>query len=170
VVYKNDGDLVGRPKLLVLACAAWENVPTIQKGCAMSVAEVTHDSSPRSTRAGQVAIVLTTVLAIVLVVLIGWWVLVGRHQAVPFTVEGWATPSNDGTAISLSSEPGGTGEGYIIAGAAWSEGGPWHEGSDVPTCIGNDPNVITRIRMGVIHVQTDPSPANTVVWIECLPA
>jgi hypothetical protein len=50
----------------------------------MPAAEVTHDTSARSTRAGQLAMVLGIVLA----VLIGWWVLMGRHQAVPFTVEG----------------------------------------------------------------------------------
>jgi hypothetical protein len=133
----------------------------------VSVTEVTHDrSSFRSSRAGQLAIALAVVLAVIF----GWWIFVGRHQAVPFTVEGWATPNIDGTAIGLSSEPGGTEEGYIIAGAMWTEGGVWHEGSDVPTCIGNDPSVTTRVRMGVIHVKSAPAPANTVVWIECLSA
>lgn len=131
----------------------------------MSVTEVTHErSSFLSTRAGRLAIVLAVVLALV----IGWWLLVGRHQAVPAIVEGWATPNVDGTAIGLSPERGGEEEGHIIAGAMWKEDGVWHEGSHLPTCVGDDPTVTTRVRMGVIHVISDPAPANTVVWIECL--
>ena len=131
----------------------------------MPVAEVTQErSSVRSTRAAR----LVVGLAVVLVVVSGWWVFVGRHQAVPVVVEGWATPSVDGTAIVLSSDRVGEGEGYVIAGAMWVEGGVWHEGSDLPTCVGNDPTVTTHVRMGVIHVKSDPAPANTVVWVECL--
>jgi hypothetical protein len=134
----------------------------------MSVAEGTQErSSLHSTRAGQLAIVLAVLLALVL----GWWLFVGRHQAVPSIVEGWATPNIDGTAIGLSSERGGEEEGYIIAGAMWSDGLSWRDGSHLPTCIGDDPEVTTRVRMGVVSVDNGPvapSPANTVVWIECL--
>jgi hypothetical protein len=143
--------------------------PPIQKGCAVWVTEVTRDrSSMSSAPGGRLAIGLAVVLAMML----GWWVFVGRHQAVPFVVEGWATPTGDGTAIGLSFEPGGAEEGYIITGAMWwSEGGETHEGSDLPTCIGSDPTVTNHVRMGAIRVDAGndaPSPANTVVWIECL--
>jgi hypothetical protein len=123
-------------------------------------------SSSRFSRSGQLAILLAVVLAMTL----GWWLFVGRHQAVPLIVEGWATPNIDGTAIGLSSEPGGNEEGYIVAGATWNEAGVWHDGAQLPSCIGNDPAVTTRVRLGVIHVKSDGAPANTVVWIECLPA
>ncbi len=115
---------------------------------------------------------LSIALAAVLVVSFGWWLIWGRHQADPVVVEGWATPSSSGTAIGLSAEPGGEEDGYVIVGAIWSDGASWHEGTDLPTCIGDDPTVSTRVRMGVVPVnngQDRPSPADTVVWIECLP-
>lgn len=131
----------------------------------MTLMESTHERrAPRSNRPSQLALGL----AVVLVVMLGWWFVAGRHQAVPSVVEGWATPNISGSAIGLSSEPGGEEEGYIIAGAWWWDGGGWRDGSHLPTCIGDDPTVTTHVRMGVIHVKSDPAVANTVVWIECL--
>ena len=58
--------------------------------------------------------------------------------ATPRSVEGWAMPDADGSAISLHDSPEDEwGEGYVVAGAHWrGSDGLGHEGGDVPTCNG----------------------------------
>jgi hypothetical protein len=109
--------------------------------------------------------------AVVGLLVIVLWTVWGGGPASPQAIEGWAVPNAEGTAISLHDAPDGTpGEGYIIAGAWWrGVDGVWHDGADVPTCIGTDTTALTHVRLGVVKVQNQDGMAwNQVAWLECL--
>lgn len=87
----------------------------------------------------------------------------------PFIVEGYAGSNHDGTAIGVSAERDGLGEGYNIAGARWREfGGSWHDNGTPPSLIGAVSGV--KVRLGVIIVASaNGAPGGPVVsWIEIL--
>ncbi|GEM_PF-1659727 len=92
------------------------------------------------------------------------------RSVTPYVVEGYSTGTNyDGTAIGVSKEPGGPGEGYVIAGAWWRElDGPWHNFGVPPSLA--QPNTGQKVRLGVISVKpTEGEPGGPVVaWIEVL--
>ncbi len=83
-------------------------------------------------------------------------------------VEGYAFANADGTAIGLSAERDGPGEGYIIAGAHWrQQNQPWHD--SFPTCV--KPLVEDqRLRLGIVRARPmGEAPGRAVVvWLECL--
>ena len=83
-------------------------------------------------------------------------------------VEGYALGYMDGETIGFSTERGGGGEGYVIAGAHWRQlGQPWHD--DFPTCI--KPLVSgQRVRLGMVRVLPlgEAPGRSVVVWLECL--
>jgi hypothetical protein len=116
-----------------------------------------------------VTIVVAAMLALLVVAALWFW-FAGRAVS-PQTIEGWAVPNAAGTAISLhASRDGGPGEGYIVAGAWWrGVDEVWHDGADVPTCIGTDTTALTHVRLGVVKVQNQDGMAwNQVPWLECL--
>ena len=88
----------------------------------------------------------------------------------PYIVEGYSTGSNsEGTALGVSTEPGGEGESYAIGGARWREfDGPWHDSGAPPSLA--QPNTGQRVRLGVVKIapayQAPGGPI--VVWIEVL--
>lgn len=88
----------------------------------------------------------------------------------PCIVEGYSHgPNYDGSAIGVSEEPGGPGEGYVIAGAMWSEfGGSWHQGGTPPSLL--QPNTGQKVRLGVVYVKPiqDKPGGPAVAWIEVL--
>jgi hypothetical protein len=88
----------------------------------------------------------------------------------PCIVEGYAHGTNyDGTAMGVSKELGGPGEGYVIAGAMWREsGGPWHD-SGVPPSLAHR-NTDQKVQLGVVYVKpTQDKPGGAVVaWFEVL--
>jgi hypothetical protein len=92
------------------------------------------------------------------------------HSVTPYIVEGYSNGANyDCTAIGVSKEPGGSGEGYVIAGAIWREfDGPWHDGGTPPSLA--QPNTGQKVRLGVVYVKpTQDKPGGPVVaWIEVL--
>jgi hypothetical protein len=93
------------------------------------------------------------------------------HSVTPYIVEGYSNGANyDCTAIGVSKEPGGPGEGYVIAGAAtWREfDGPWHLDGTPPSLA--QPNTGQKVRLGVVYVKpTQDKPGGPVVaWIEVL--
>jgi hypothetical protein len=92
------------------------------------------------------------------------------HGVTPYIVEGYSNGMNsDGTAIGVSEEVGGPGEGYVIAGAHWKEfDGSWHQGGTPPSLLW--PNTGQRVRLGVAYVKpTRDNPGGPVVsWIEVL--
>jgi len=92
------------------------------------------------------------------------------HSVTPYIVEGYAHGTNyDGTAIGVSKELGGLGEGYVIAGAMWREfDGPWHD-SGVPPSLAQ-PNTGQKVRLGIVYVKpTQDKPGSPVVaWFEVL--
>jgi hypothetical protein len=100
----------------------------------------------RATSAGiEVAVnvkrlVPPVAVGVVAVIAFGIWGFTTRHTATPEVVEGWAMPNASGTAIGfLDSIDAGAGDGYVIAGAWWSDvDNVWHEGSGGPTCVGTD--------------------------------
>ena len=92
------------------------------------------------------------------------------HSVTPYIVEGYSHGTNsDGTAIGVSKELGGPGEGYVIAGAMWREfDGSWHQGGTPPSLA--QPNTGQKVRLGVVYVKpTQDKPGGPVVaWIEVL--
>lgn len=94
--------------------------------------------------------------------------------ATPRVIEGWAMPNIAGTAISLHASASVTdensGDGFIVAGASWAgPDGVWHDGTDLPTCIGTDPGSFTHVRLGVIDVRGGEAPSGPrIVWLRCL--
>jgi hypothetical protein len=103
------------------------------------------------------------------VVLLGVLWVSGRHTATTYSVEGWAAPNSSGTAIWLNeSEGGDSGEGYVIAGARWSEPGVgWHQGI-LPTCVGTDTSSRIRVRLGLVDVDSEHGGWTQVIWLQCL--
>jgi hypothetical protein len=95
-----------------------------------------------------------------------------QHSATTDVVEGWAMPNGSGTAILLhDSNDTRDGNSYIVAGASWAgRDGMWHEGSDEPTCVGTDPAVKTRVRLGIVDVVAvrEGIGGPRVVWLRCL--
>ncbi len=83
-------------------------------------------------------------------------------------VEGYSNgTNNDGTAIGIAKEPGGPGEGYIIAGAEWREfGGPWHDAGTPPSLA--QPRTGQKVRLGVVDVEWQGSSRPVVAWLEVL--
>ena len=84
-------------------------------------------------------------------------------------VEGYVNGVNwNGTAIGVSPENTGAGDGYVIAGAMWRQsGGPWHD--TFPTCL--EPLTSGQhVRLGVVHAEpTEWAPGRpVVVWLEQL--
>lgn len=90
----------------------------------------------------------------------------------PHVVEGWAMPTNAaGTAVSLHASPdAAAGEGYLIAGAQWRDiDDVWHDGADIPSCVGTDSSSRTHVRLGFVTVETpDGGTRDQVTWLECL--
>jgi hypothetical protein len=88
----------------------------------------------------------------------------------PYVVEGYSNGANyDGTAIGVSKDLGGPGEGYVIAGARWREfDGPWHDSGTPPSLA--QPNTGQKVRLGIMYVKpTQDKPGGLVVaWIEVL--
>jgi hypothetical protein len=87
----------------------------------------------------------------------------------PYIVEGYSHGANyDCTAIGVSKEPGGPGEGYVIAGVIWREfGGPWHDSGTPPSLA--QPNTGQKVRLGIVYVKPTEAPGGRVVaWIEVL--
>lgn len=84
-------------------------------------------------------------------------------------LEGYVTAVNaSGTAIGVSQQPGGPGEGYTIGEAWWRESGsPWERSTS--TCL--EPlSSGQRVRLGVVQVEPEgETPGGPVVaWVECL--
>ena len=83
-------------------------------------------------------------------------------------VEGYAFADVDGTAIGFSTQQGGPGDGYVIAGANWrQQNQPWHD--SFPTCV--QPLVENqRVRLGIIRARPvgEAPGRSVVVWLECL--
>ena len=92
------------------------------------------------------------------------------HSVTPYIVEGYSHGTNyDGTAIGVSKEPGGPGEGYVIAGAIWREfDGPWHQGGTIPSLA--QPNTGQKVRLGIVYVKPTQEALGgpVVAWIEVL--
>jgi len=92
------------------------------------------------------------------------------HSVTPYIVEGYSHGTNyDGTAIGVSKEPGGPGEGYVIAGAMWREfDGPWHQDGTPPSLA--QPNTGQKVRLGVVYVKPTQEAFGgpVVAWIEVL--
>jgi hypothetical protein len=92
------------------------------------------------------------------------------HSVMPYIVEGYSHGTNyDGTAMGVSKELGGPGEGYVIAGAIWREfGGPWHDGGTPPSLA--QPNTGQKVRLGVVYVKPiqEALGGAVVAWIEVL--
>jgi hypothetical protein len=88
----------------------------------------------------------------------------------PCIVEGYSNGANyDCTAIGVSKDPGGPGEGYVIAGAMWREfGGPWHQGGTPPSLA--QPNTGQKVRLGVVNVKPTQEALGgpVVAWVEVL--
>lgn len=113
-------------------------------------------------------------IGIVIGALVTWgfislWSMI-PHSITPYIVEGYSHGTNyDGTAIGVSKDPRGPGEGYVIAGAMWREfGGPWHQGGTAPSLVQS--NTGQKVRLGVVYVKpTQNKPGGPVVaWIEVL--
>lgn len=92
------------------------------------------------------------------------------HGVEPYIIEGYSTGTNyDSTAMGISKELGGGGNGYKIAGAFWREfGGPWHDRGSAPSL--EWPSYGQRIRMGVIDYKPSKyAPGSSaVVWYEVI--
>ena len=117
--------------------------------------------------------VVANLSAIMLVVLLTlpFWGAWNDGGASPGVVTGWAMPNATGTAISLHGSPeGGPGEGYIIAGAEWQGiENEWHDGADLPTCVGTDTDSFTHVSLGLVTVEMpDGGTREQVTWLECL--
>jgi hypothetical protein len=88
----------------------------------------------------------------------------------PCIVEGYAHGTNyDGTAIGVSKELGGPGEGYVIAGAMWREfGGSWHLDGVPPSLA--QPNTDQKVRLGIVYVKPTQEAGGgpVVAWFEVL--
>ncbi len=115
--------------------------------------------------------VMATLVALVLLAAAVIWVWLRVMPVSPKAVEGWAQPNADGTAIGLLDSPDAeNGESYVIAGADWRHvGGPWTDGTSSPTCVGTDPGVMTRVRLGLVMVKVpEGSTRQQVIWLECL--
>jgi hypothetical protein len=101
--------------------------------------------------------------------LVSLWSVI-PHSVTPHIVEGYSNGANsDGTAIGVSKEPGGPGEGYVIAGAMWREfGGSWHQGGTPPSLA--QPNTGQKVRLGVVYVKPTQEAFGgpVVAWIEVL--
>ena len=129
----------------------------------MSVSTVRSGTRPRTV------VALAAVAAVGAAAGIALWP--AGSTATPRTVEGWAMPNADGTAISLHDGPeGGPGEGYIVAGAWW-EGvdGVQHDGAVLPTCVGADTSSLTHVELDLVTVEmADGSSWHHVVALRCL--
>lgn len=80
-------------------------------------------------------------------------------------------PNAAGTAINLHESPeDASGEGYIIAGAEWrGADNMWHDGAEIPTCVGTDTGSFTHVRLGLVTVEKpDRGTWEQVSWLECL--
>lgn len=80
-------------------------------------------------------------------------------------------PNAAGTAVSLHGSPdAAAGEGYLIAGAQWRDiNDVWHDGADIPSCVGTDSSSRTHVRLGFVTVETpDGGTRDQVTWLECL--
>lgn len=117
---------------------------------------------------GRVGVVAAFALALVVAALAIWSAQGGGVE--PRTVEGWASPNRSGTAISLHVDDDGAGEGYIVAGARWvGNDNVWHDGTELPTCIGNDPRSRTAVQLSVVTVELDDGTSwDQVVVVRCL--
>jgi hypothetical protein len=101
---------------------------------------------------------------------LGMWAYHSSQGIKPYIVEGYSTGANsEMTAIGVSTEPGGGGNGYIIAGARWRElGGPWHDQGSPPSLAW--PSYGQKIRLGVIDYKPTKSTfgGSAVVWYEVI--
>lgn len=92
------------------------------------------------------------------------------HSVTPYIVEGYAHGTNyDGTAMGVSKELGGPGEGYVIAGAMWREfGGSWHLDGVPPSLA--QPNTDQKVRLGIVYVKPTQEAFGgpVVAWFEVL--
>lgn len=127
--------------------------------------------STLAKQGGRRSTIVATAAALGLLVALALWAGWAGGAVSPRTVEGWAMPNASGTAISLHDSPeGGPGEGYIIAGAQWRGiDNSWHDGADIPTCVGTDMSSFTHVRLGLVTVETpDGLTWEQVAWLECL--
>jgi len=92
------------------------------------------------------------------------------HSVTPYIVEGYSNGANDDcTALGVSKEPEGPGEGYVIAGAIWREfDGPWHLDGTPPSLA--QPNTGQKVRLGVVYVKPTQQALGgpVVAWLEVL--
>ena len=115
--------------------------------------------------------ITVTAVAVGLLAVLALWARWSGDAVSPRIVEGWAMPNASGTAVSLHQSPEDTsGEGYVIAGARWRGiDNVWHEGSDIPTCVGNDTGSFSHVMLGLITVETpDGGVWDQVTWLECV--
>lgn len=125
----------------------------------------TRGGSPASFRRTGPVAVLVGMLALLAALF-----LFPDRPVSPRVAEGWAMPDATGTAISLHESPDDEwGEGYIVAGAQWTDSsGVWHDGADMPTCIGTDTSSLTRVELSVITVKSEGATWEHVVSLRCL--
>ena len=122
-------------------------------------------------RTGRRAITTASAVVAAIVLALSLWAGWNGDGASTHVVTGWAVPNAAGTAISLHDAPeGGPGEGYVIAGAEWKAAGSgWHDGADIPTCVGTDTGSLTPVRLGLVTVETpDGGTREQATWLECL--
>jgi len=111
------------------------------------------------------------VLAVAVVVLTAFaWTARRDDGPAIRTVQGWASVNDSGTAISLHPAPGEAGDGYIIAGARSIESsGQSTDGGVTPSCVGDDPSVMSQVELRVVDViDTDGTGWTHVVSLTCL--
>ena len=117
---------------------------------------------------------LVAPVAVAVVAAIAWaiWWFATQHTVTPDVVEGWATPTQTGTAISLhDSNDTRDSNVYIVAGAAWSDrDNVWHDGANGPTCVGTDTSAKTHVQLGIVDVQAGQEGIGgpRVAWLRCL--
>jgi hypothetical protein len=113
-------------------------------------------------------------LALVLVAgvaagVLGMWLYSANQAVKPHIVEGYSNGVNyDVTAIGISDQVGGDGNGYVIGGAMWREfDGPWSQSGSAPSLEYGSYG--QRMRLGVVNVKTPGGGSMQVVaWYEVL--
>jgi len=122
--------------------------------------------------------VVAWALAAALLVGVGFWAgraTQVRSAAIPRTVTGWATASEDLRAVALfptQDRASSQGSSYDISSASWSDGSDsWHSAGTVPPCVSAGPaGPPARVELGVVTAEATGSMpgAETVVWLRCL--
>ncbi len=128
------------------------------------------ETTARSRTGRRVVANLSAIMLVVLLTM-PFWGAWNDGGASPRVVTGWAMPNAAGTAISLHDSPeGGPGEGYVIAGAEWRGiENRWHDGADIPTCVGTDTGSFTHVKLALITLESaNGGTREQVTWLECL--